>query len=71
MVQNNSNDIGTTMIGLLGIIITQQAINWVAFIGGIITSIWVLYQLISRIREDIEKRKENRKKKKSEAENQA
>jgi xanthosine utilization system XapX-like protein len=66
MVHDGNNDTGTTIIGLLGILITQQAVNWVAFIGGIITSIWVLYQLISRVREDLEKRREKRKLKSSE-----
>ena len=38
---------GTTIIALLGIVITQHVMNWVGFIVGILSGVWVLMQIVN------------------------
>ena len=62
MDSSSGNFLETLLIAIFPLILKAADVaTWVVIIGGIISSLWVLYQFVSRIISDIRKRKENKK----------
>ena len=61
MDSSSGNFLETLLIAIFPLILKAADVaTWVVIIGGIISSLWVLYQFVSRIISDIKKRKQKK-----------
>lgn len=61
MDSSSGNFLETLLIAVFPLLLKAADVaTWVVIIGGIISSLWVLYQFVSRIISDIKKRKQNK-----------
>jgi hypothetical protein len=57
---SSSETANTLLIGAIGIIVPQIVQNWATFLLTIASFVWVVYQIIRAIREDVKKNKEKK-----------
>lgn len=61
MDSSSGNFLETLLIAVFPLLLKAADVaTWVVIIGGIISSLWVLYQFVSRIISDIKKRKQTK-----------
>ena len=60
-VSNSTETASTLVVGAVGMTLPEIINNWVSIFVGIVSGIWVTYQLISAIKRDIRKTKKLKK----------